>query len=51
VIDAYDVMTHDRPYKQAISHEQALEELRKYSGTQFDPEIVNGFIKMMMKLE
>jgi diguanylate cyclase (GGDEF)-like protein len=43
VADAYDAMTHDRPYKRAVSHEQAIEELRRHAGTQFDPELVNVF--------
>lgn len=43
VVDAYDVMTHDRPYKKAVSHEEALEELKRCAGTQFDPEIVQIF--------
>jgi HD-GYP domain-containing protein (c-di-GMP phosphodiesterase class II) len=43
IADAYDAMTHDRPYKRAMSHEQALEELRRHAGTQFDPELVGIF--------
>jgi diguanylate cyclase (GGDEF)-like protein len=43
IADAYDAMTHDRPYKQAISHEQAVIELRRNAGTQFDPELVTLF--------
>lgn len=46
VIDAYDVMTHERVYKKAMSHEDALEELKRNSGTQFDPEIVGIFLKL-----
>lgn len=46
VIDAYDVMTHDCVYKKAVSDEQALAELRKCSGSQFDPQIVNVFIDL-----
>jgi hypothetical protein len=37
-------MIHDRPYKRAISHDQAIAELRRHSGTQFDPELVDLFI-------
>lgn len=44
VIDAYDVMTHDCVYKKAVTSEQALQELSKCSGTQFDPHIVDVFI-------
>lgn len=47
VIDAYDVMTHDCIYKKAVSHEQALEELRRCRGAQFDPVIVDIFIDMI----
>ncbi len=43
IADAYDAMINDRPYKRAISHEQAIAELRRHSGTQFDPEIVELF--------
>ena len=46
VIDAYDVMTHDCVYKKAVSPEQALAELQKCSGSQFDPQIVDVFIKV-----
>ena len=43
VVDAYDVMTHSRPYKKAISHEEALKELKRCAGTQFDSKIVQVF--------
>lgn len=50
IIDAYDVMTHDRPYRKALSHMQAIEELRKCAGTQFDPKLVDVFIKSVSEL-
>jgi diguanylate cyclase (GGDEF)-like protein len=43
IADAYDAMTHDRPYKRAVSHEEAVAELRRHAGTQFDPELVTLF--------
>ena len=46
IADAYDAMIHDRPYKRAITHEQAIAELRRHAGTQFDPELVALFCDM-----
>src|SRR3954452_15082678 len=43
IADAYDAMTHDRPYKRAMSHDAAIIELRQHAGTQFDPELVTLF--------
>lgn len=40
VVDAYDAMTSDRPYRKGMSHEQALSILQKCAGTQFDPDLV-----------
>lgn len=45
--DAFDAMTSDRSYRLAMSHETAIEELRRNSGTQFAPEIVAAFLEMM----
>ncbi len=49
IIDAYDAMTGSRPYKDPISSDEALEEILKNSGTQFDPHLVEVFIKRVMK--
>jgi len=45
VSDAFDAMTADRPYRKAMSAEAAFEELRRHSGTQFDPQVVEAFLK------
>ncbi|MCU0236180.1 MAG: response regulator [Acidobacteria bacterium] len=45
IADAIDAMTSDRPYKKALSFENAASELLKYSGTQFDPGIISIFAK------
>jgi diguanylate cyclase (GGDEF)-like protein/PAS domain S-box-containing protein len=42
---AYDAMTNPRPYRDAMSRQEAIAELRKCSGTQFDPRLVEKFIK------
>ena len=40
IADAYDALTNDRPYRKRVSHEKALIEIKRYSGIQFDPAIV-----------
>ncbi|CAN5466634.1 two-component system response regulator [soil metagenome] len=43
VCDVFDALTHERPYKQAWTVEDALREIASKSGTQFDPEVVAAF--------
>jgi len=43
VADTYDAMTTDRPYRRALTHEEAIAELRRGAGSQFDPAIVAAF--------
>jgi riboflavin transporter FmnP len=45
VADAFEAMTADRPYRKALSGEAALSELRKFAGVQFDPEVVDAFVR------
>lgn len=47
ICDSYDAMTADRPYRKGRTKEEAVEELERCAGTQFDPEIVNAFIKVL----
>jgi putative nucleotidyltransferase with HDIG domain len=47
VADAFGAMTTDRPYRKALSIDEAVKELRKYSGTQFDPHLVEIFISIL----
>ena len=43
VCDAFDAMTSDRPYRHAVSADEAVAELHRHSGTQFDAEVVAAF--------
>jgi HD-GYP domain-containing protein (c-di-GMP phosphodiesterase class II) len=47
IVDAYDVMIHDRPYRKTVSKEEALNEIERCAGTQFDPELAADFIRIM----
>ena len=44
VVDAFDAMTNDRPYRRAMPATVALAELRRQAGTQFDPDVVEAFV-------
>ena len=45
IVDAYDAMTNDRPYRKAMSRRRAMAELRRAAGSQFDPQLVELFEK------
>lgn len=45
VADSYDAMTSDRPYRQGLSRRKAVDELKRKAGTQFDPRLVQAFLK------
>lgn len=51
IVDAYDAMTKDRPYRKAISHEEAVAELKRCAGTQFDPWLVDKFLNLFKPKE
>lgn len=46
VVDAFDAMTHDRPYRDALPEPWALAELDRCAGTHFDPDLVEAFLSM-----
>jgi HD-GYP domain-containing protein (c-di-GMP phosphodiesterase class II) len=47
IIDAYEAMTSPRPYRPALTHEEAIAELKKNRGIQFDPWLVDIFINLV----
>jgi HD-GYP domain-containing protein (c-di-GMP phosphodiesterase class II) len=46
VTDSYDAMTTHRPYRRGLTHEEAIEELIRYAGIQFDPGAVKAFVSL-----
>jgi diguanylate cyclase (GGDEF)-like protein/PAS domain S-box-containing protein len=50
IVDAYDAMTNDRPYRRAKDHDLAVAEIRSCSGTQFDPILADLFIRSFEKV-
>lgn len=47
VADVFEVLTHDRPYRKAISVEEALAELERNAGRQFDPQVVKALVQLV----
>ena len=47
IADAYQAMIEDRYYRQARSHEEAVSELQKVKGTQFDPDVLDVFLNVV----
>jgi HD-GYP domain-containing protein (c-di-GMP phosphodiesterase class II) len=47
ITDSFDAMVSDRPYRKGMPVEQAVEELKKGAGTQFDPHMVEAFLKII----
>ena len=51
VVDCFDAMTSCRPYNKRKTYKEAIEELKRCSGTQFDKDIVDSFIEVIMENE
>lgn len=51
VADAYDAMVSERPYRKPLNHQQAIAEIKKCRGTQFDPKVTDIFISIYEKRE
>jgi putative nucleotidyltransferase with HDIG domain len=51
VADAYDAMITNRPYRNKLSHEEAVKELQRHSGSQFSQDIVNKFLEILESSE
>ena len=49
IVDSYDAMTQDRPYRKAMTREEAIREIERNSGTQFDPRILGLFVGILKK--
>lgn len=49
LVDAFDAMTTDRPYRKAKSREEAMEEIKRCAGSQFDPQVVKKFLEILQK--
>ncbi|MGQ9496764.1 MAG: sensor domain-containing diguanylate cyclase/phosphohydrolase [Desulfotomaculales bacterium] len=49
IVEAYDAMTSDRPYRKALPHKAAIAELQRCAGTQFDPRLVGVFVRLMRR--
>jgi diguanylate cyclase (GGDEF)-like protein len=50
VVDCYDAMSSERPYRRALTYRQCLAELRRRAGTQFDPGMVQAFLGALRRL-
>jgi HD-GYP domain-containing protein (c-di-GMP phosphodiesterase class II) len=47
IVDVWDAITSDRPYRNSMSKEEAIQTIRNGNGTQFDPKLVDVFLKIV----
>jgi len=50
ISDTYDAMTSDRSYRKTLTREEAVRELKHASGAQFRPEVVDAFLKVILRM-
>ena len=51
VADAFEAMVYGRPYKERMGFAQAIKEIKRKSGTQFDPKVVEAFLQIVKRLD
>lgn len=51
IVDSFDAITTNRPYKEAMTKEQAIEELMRFSGSHYDPVLLDKFCQMITKID
>jgi len=49
LVNSFEAMTRDRPYRKRMTYDEAINEIKKYSGVQFDPKVVNIFLNLVEK--
>lgn len=49
IADVYDAMTSDRPYRKALTSEEAINEIKKHTGTQFSPKVAEKFVEIIQQ--
>jgi HD-GYP domain-containing protein (c-di-GMP phosphodiesterase class II) len=51
VADAFEAMVYGRPYRERMNISSAIKEIKKKSGTQFDPKVVEAFLRVVKKIK
>ena len=51
IVDCYDALTSDRPYRRALPHAVAMTMIQERRGTMYDPEIADAFLRIIRRLQ